>query len=174
MIRMPSIARKPASHRAPRVCSCSWIRSKPIDVEILQRRCQADRFDDRWGTGFKLFGQFMRGETVNGDLRDHPATAEEGRHRFEDCFLAVQHTDPGRAAYFMAAEDDEVGVPRLDIDPVVRCRLGRVDENGCSGIVSHFGPTRDGVLRPQRVAGRTEGEQFGLVLIEMLRRWLRQ
>src|SRR5690606_753878 len=74
--------------------------------EILDGGTEADRFDDRWGTGLKLGGYRRSGETVEPYVGDHVAATDIWRHRIEKFHPAPQDTDPGWADHFVAREHD--------------------------------------------------------------------
>ena len=80
-----------------------------------------------------LAGSSARGEAVEADVGDHVAATEERRHRVEQLLAAPQHADARRPAHLVAAEGDEVGVPRLHVGDVVRHVLAGVDDGQRAG-----------------------------------------
>ena len=61
---------------------------------------------------------------------NHRTTAKKWRHLIQVVFFAVQNPDPRGAAQFVAAEDLKVGIPCLNIQPLMRCRLRSIDQDG--------------------------------------------
>ena len=140
----------------------------PRSLEEVDGRAEADRLGDRRGAGLELGRQLGRREAVEAHVGDHVAAAEERRHRVEQLLAAPQHADARRAAHLVAAEGDEVGVPRLHVGDVVRHVLAGVDDGQRAGGVGGVAQLPHRGDRAEHVAHRGEAERLGAV--EQLRR----
>ena len=132
-------------------------------VEIVDRCTETDCFRDHRGAGFELPRNLRGGEAFLGDVEDHLATAEEGRHRLEKFGPGPQDTDAHRAEHLVAGEDEEVGTHCLHVGGHVGHILAAVDGEQRTGTVGGLGEPRDVVERAEHIGHRRDRHQFGAI-----------
>ena len=130
-------------------------------VEIVDRSAETDRFRHHRGAGFELPRNLRGGEAFFGDVEDHLATAEEGRHRLKEVGAGPQDTDAHRAEHLVAGEDEKVGAHRLHVGGNVGHILAAVDGEQRTGAVCGLGESRDVVERAEHVGHRRDRHQLG-------------
>ena len=121
---------------------------------------EADRLGDRWRTGFESGRSIGRGVAVGSDVGDHPAAAEERRHRIQDVLAGPKDTDAGRTEHLVTGEDEEVDVECHDVGRGVRDRLRAVDGDQGAVAVSDRREFANRVDRAQDVRHAGDREQL--------------
>src|SRR5487761_2780473 len=84
-------------------------------LEVSHGGAQTDRLGDRRRPGLEARRPVRRRVAVNADVRDHPATTEERRHRVEDLLAGPKDPDAGRPEHLVPGEDEEVDVEVDDV-----------------------------------------------------------
>ena len=120
-----------------------------------------DGLGDRGSASLELGGQLGAVEAVEAHVEDHVAATEERWHRFQQFFATPQHADARRPAHLVAAERDEVGVPRLHVGGVVRHVLARIDNGDRAGSVRRGAQLLHRSDGAHHVAHRREAEHLG-------------
>ncbi len=108
-------------------------------------------------------GPEVGGEALGGDVEDHAAAAEEGRHGVEELGTSPQHTDAARSEHLVAAERHEVGAHGDDVGWLVGDRLAGIDEDERAGGVRGIGELSNRRECAEHVRHGGEGQQFGAV-----------
>src|SRR6476660_3337729 len=78
-------------------------------IDPANRRPEPDRLAYRRRPALELGGQVGPGDQLLGDLADHRAAADEGRHLLEQLTPAEERADAGRAVQLVRGERIEVG-----------------------------------------------------------------
>ena len=97
--------------------------------DVVDRRMQADRFDDGGRAGLELRGHRRPFGFLEGDVADHVAATEHRRHAVKQFKPRPQHADAGRAVQLVAGEAVEVATDRLHIDAPVHRGLRAVEQH---------------------------------------------
>ncbi len=144
--------RSPPRGRGPRPCRAC--------VEPLDRRAHADRLGDRRGARLEAGRDVGVGRALAGDLADHRAAAEEGRHRPQQVEPAPERPDPGRRVELVAGDRVEVDAERGDVERHLRRRLGAVGDDDRAGVVGHRADLGERVLGAEDVGDVGDREEL--------------
>ena len=142
-------------------CSCAAIASRPILLDIVQCRAQADGIGDIAGAGLEARWRPVVLGVLEGHVGDHVAAALPGRRFLQHVAAAVHGADAGRAEHLVAGEHEPVAAERLH----VRCACAETD---CAPSSSTRAPYRcamsiiwcDGVIVPRALETWVKATSF--------------
>src|SRR5579863_5769903 len=79
-------------------------------AHIVERRAKTDGLDDRRRPRLETMRRIVVGDEIAGDLLDHLAAAEEGRHSVEPFLLAIERADARRPIKLVAGNGVEIDI----------------------------------------------------------------
>ena len=129
--------------------------------KVVGRRSQGYGLGDALRAGFEALRRRQVLGTLHGDGGDHGTAGKERRQDVQDLLLAVQDADPGGRQHFVAGEDSEVNVQRLDVQGQVRSRLAGVQDHQSPRAAAQRHEFPDRVDGAQDVGRVGEGQHFG-------------
>ncbi len=131
--------------------------------EIFDGDAERNGIGDIARSGLELSRRIAERRAIVLDFADHIAAREEGRHRFEQRALAVQHADARRPEHLVPAEGVEIGIERFDVERQVRCALSAVDEDDGPGRVGAGYDFLQRHDRPERIADVRDCDELAAV-----------
>ena len=130
-------------------------------TEIIDCRTQTDHLGNRRRAGFKFIGQGIPLTAGKFNFPDHVTAPHEGRHRFEQFALAIEHAQPRWPTHFVAAKGHKVHIQCLHIDRQVWHTLRAVKHYfGADGMGS-MNQLDHRIDRADHVAHMVKAEELG-------------
>ena len=128
-------------------------------LQVGDGGAQSDDLGDRRRSGLELPWKLVRNEALSGDVQDHLAATQEGRHCVEQFRTTPQHADARGSTHLVAGERHEVAGPCRYIGRKVRYRLAAVDEAQGTGCMRGIGQLAYRCKRAEHVRRCREGEK---------------
>src|SRR5437899_7414282 len=139
-------------------------------VEVIYRGMQADGAGNIRSACFEPMRRRLPGALMIVDGQNHFSAAAIGRRFLEAFGAAIQNSETGRAAHFMARKSEEIAPDLLPVEGPVTRALGGIDERNDATLSRAFAVICYRIDRAEPVRDVSHGQQLdiaGEILIEL-------